>query len=70
MDPVPNNPACVSENVSDKCRDADERNCRHRIEWFDDIDRANHVRPKDEINDGLSPSQQDKERPNDVLSAN
>ena len=69
MDPIPNNSARVSENVSDKCCDADERNRRQRIERFDDIDRTNHVGPENEVDDPLCPAEQNEDRPNQMPSA-
>jgi hypothetical protein len=34
--------------------------CSHRIEWFKEINRLDHVRPENEIQDRLRPADYDK----------
>jgi hypothetical protein len=42
---------------------------RDRVKCFYHVDRLNHVSPKNEIDNALSPSQQDKHSPTDVPAA-
>ena len=64
MQPVPDDGAYEAEDVSDHGRNHDEHNRRHRIEWFDEVNRLDHVRPENEIEDRLRPADENKNRPN------
>ena len=64
MQPVPDDGACEAEDVSDHGRNHDEHSHRYRIEWFDEVNRLDHVRPENEIEDRLRPADKNKNRPN------
>ena len=66
MQPVPDYRAHKTKNVSDHGCENDQSKSSYRIEWFNDINRLDHVRPEDEIDDGLRPTQQHETRPNDA----
>jgi len=55
MQPVPDHRAEKTEDISDDTRDRDERNGRHWIEWLHDVNRLDHVRPENEIENRLRP---------------
>jgi hypothetical protein len=67
---IPDHCAEEAEHVSDHSCDHDQRNRSHRIEWFDEVNRLDHVRPENEIEDGLRPAEQNEKRPEQVPSAN
>ena len=67
--PVPDDGAYKAEDVSDHGRNYDEHNRRHRIEWFDELHRLDHVRPENEIENRLRPADQNKKRPSDMPAA-
>jgi hypothetical protein len=69
MQSVPDNGAYEAEDVSDHSCNHDERNRRHRIEWFDEVHRLDHVRPENEIEDRLRPAKQNKKRPSYMPAA-
>jgi hypothetical protein len=57
---IPDNRDEKTKDVSDRSRDHDERNRSHRIEWFNDVNRLDHVRPENEIDDRLGPADYNK----------
>ena len=63
MQPVPDDGACEAEDVSDHGCNHDEHNRRYRIEWFDEVNRLDHVRPENEVEDRLRPADENKKRP-------
>jgi hypothetical protein len=69
MQSVPNHRADKTEDVSDYGRDHDKGNRSHWIEWFNEIDRLDHVRPENEIQDRLRPADKNKKRPNKMSPA-
>lgn len=66
---VPDERADKTERVAGKERDDDENNCRFGIKCFDHIDRLDHVRPKNEVDYQLRPSDQNKNRPEHMPTA-
>jgi hypothetical protein len=66
---VPNDPADKAEDVSSERRDNNERKRCQRIERLDDINRLDHVRPENEINQRLRPVKQNQEHPEQMPSA-
>ena len=69
MQPVPDDGAYEAEDVSDHGRNHDEQNRRHRVEWFDELHRLDHVRPKNEIENRLGAADKNKKRPNHMPAA-
>jgi hypothetical protein len=63
MQSIPDDRAGKTEDVSGHGRDHDERNRRQRIEQLDDVNRLDHVRPENEINDRLCPAGENQQRP-------
>jgi len=53
MQSVPNHRADKTKDVSDHGRDHDKGNRSHWIEWFNEVNLVNHVRPENEIEDRL-----------------
>lgn len=70
MQSIPDDCAKKTEQVPNQCCNQNERNGSRRIERLDHIDRLNHVRPKNEIDDRLRPPGQNQKRPYYVPSAN
>ena len=70
MDLVPEDCADKTEEVSANERYRDERDRRLEIKGFNHIDRLNHVRPKAEIDEQLSPADQNQQRSNRMPSVN
>jgi hypothetical protein len=66
---VPDHRSNKAKDVSDNYRHSDEGNRRQRIERFDDVNRLDHVRPEDEVDDALRPTEQDEYRPNQMPAA-
>jgi hypothetical protein len=66
---VPDHRSNKTKDVSDNYRDSDEDNRRQRIEWFDDVNRLDHMRPEDEVDDALRPTEQDEKSPAHVPAA-
>jgi len=66
MQAIPDHRAQKTKDVSDDGSDQDERNRSHWIEWFNEVNRFDHVRPENEIDDRLRPSDCDQERPEQV----
>jgi hypothetical protein len=60
MQSVPNHRAQKAKDVSDYGRDHDKSNRSHWIEWFNEVDRLDHVRPENEIDDWLRPADSNK----------
>jgi len=60
MQSVPNNRTEKTKDVSDHGRDHDERNRSHRIEWFNEVNRLDHMCPENEIEDRLRPTYSNK----------
>ena len=58
MQSVPKHRAHKTNNVSGHRGDNDKRNRREEIERFDHINRLDHVRPENEIDDRLRPAEQ------------
>ena len=56
---VPNDSTDKSENITPEESDDYEGSRSHRIEWTDDVNRLDHVRPENEIDQRLSPTDQD-----------
>ena len=69
MQPVPDQRAEKTKDVSDHTSDYDERNGRRRIEWFDEVHPLDHMRPENEIEDRLRPADQNKKRPSQMPAA-
>ena len=61
---VPDDRADVAEDVSDTCCDNDECESSRDIKSFDHINRLDHVRPENEVDDPLCPAEQNEKRPN------
>jgi hypothetical protein len=57
---IPDDRAKKTEAVFDYSRDHDKGNRSHWIEWFNEIDRLDHVRPENEIDDRLRPPDSNK----------
>lgn len=66
---VPNHCAEKTKDISDHARNRDKRNDRCWIERLDDVYRLDHVRPENEIENRLSPANQNKKRPSDMPAA-
>jgi hypothetical protein len=66
---VPDYRADKTKDISDRTGDHDERNGSHRIEWLNEIDRLDHVRPENEIDNWLRPPKQHENRPEHVPTA-
>jgi len=66
---VPDNRAHEAENVSDHPRNHDKCDRSERIEWLNEVNRLNHVRPENEIDDWLRPPDRNQERPEQVPAA-
>jgi hypothetical protein len=64
MQPVPDRRTEKTKDISNNTRNHDEHNRRHRIEWFDEVHRLDHVRPENKIEDRLRPADENKNRPN------
>ena len=69
MQSVPNHRADKTKDVSDHGRDHDKGNRSHWIEWFNEVNLLNHVRPENEIEDRLRPAKQNENRPNEMPPA-
>jgi hypothetical protein len=69
MQSVPNHRADKAKDVSDHGRHHDKSNRSHWIKWFNEVNRLDHVRPENEIEDGLRPAKQNENRPNEMPSA-
>jgi hypothetical protein len=63
---IPNNRADETEDVAGRGCHNDESNTGSGIKWLNHINRLDHVRPEDEIDDGLRPTQQHETRPNQM----
>ena len=69
MQPVPNHCAEKTKDISSDARNRDKRNDCCWIEWLDDVYRLDHVRPENEIENRLSPANQNQKRPSDMPAA-
>ena len=56
MQPVPDERADESKAISNNSCDHDESDSCKWIEWFNHIDRLDHVRPENEIHQRLRPA--------------
>jgi hypothetical protein len=56
MQSIPDHRAEKTKDVAHRTRDHDERNGSDQIKWFDEINRPDHVRPENEIDDRLRPA--------------
>jgi len=57
---IPNDRAKKTKHVPNHSSDYNQRNRSHRIKWFDEVNRFDHVRPENEIDDRLRPADSDK----------
>src|SRR4030095_3165620 len=64
MELIPNNRADETKEISNDRRQNNKSKSSDGVERFDDIDRLDHVRPEDEIDDRLRPTQQHENCPN------
>jgi hypothetical protein len=62
MQPVPDHCAEKTKDITDDARYGDERNGRHWIKWLDEVHRLDHVRPENEIENRLCPTNQNQKR--------
>jgi hypothetical protein len=69
MQSVPNKRAQKTEDVSNHGRNPDERDGSQGIERFDHVDRLDHVRPENEIDERLCPAEQNQECPEEMPPA-
>jgi hypothetical protein len=58
---IPDHRAEKTEDVSDHSSKHDEGNRSYRIEWFNEVNRFDHVRPENEIDDWLRPAEQNQQ---------
>jgi len=70
MHTVPNNRAEETERISERGSDDDESNGGRYVEWFHDVNRLNHMCPKNEVEDRLCPMHQHEHHPNHMPAAN
>ena len=68
MKSVPKTSAEIPKNVAREQGNNEKRDCGHGIEWPDDINRPNHMRPENEIEQRLGPAQDDKNYPEEMPS--
>jgi hypothetical protein len=66
MQSVPKHRAEKTEDVSGHSSDHDKGNRSNGIEWFNEVNRLDHVRPENEIEDRLRPAEENKKRPNQM----
>jgi hypothetical protein len=69
MQPIPDDRADKTEDVSNHGSHHHERNCSQQIELFDEVNRLDHVRPENEVGDWLRPGNQNQKRPDQMPSA-
>jgi hypothetical protein len=69
MQSIPNKRAQETEDVSNHGRNPDERDGSQGIERFDHVDRLDHVRPENEIDERLRPAEQNQECPEQMPPA-
>jgi hypothetical protein len=53
---IPDHCADEAKDVSNHSGDHNKDNRSRRIEWFNEVNRLNHVRPENEIDDRLRPA--------------
>jgi hypothetical protein len=58
---VPDDRTEKTKDVSGHSRDYDWGNRGHWIEWFNELNRLDHVRPENEIDDRLRPAEQNQQ---------
>jgi hypothetical protein len=63
-DSIPDNRARETKDVLNQGCDGDEHNGRSEIERSNHVDWLDHVRPENEVDDRLCPTDQHQERPN------
>jgi hypothetical protein len=63
MELIPNNRADETKEVSSDRRQNNKSNGSDGIEWFNDIDRLDHVRPENEVDNRLGKTDQDENCP-------
>lgn len=66
---IPDERAKKTKDVADHGSDHDECDRSERIEWLNEVNRLNHVRPENEIDDRLRPPDRNEERPEQVPAA-
>ena len=66
MEFIPNNRADETEDVAGRGCHNDQSNGSSEIKWLNHINRLDHVRPEDEIDDRLRPAQQYENRPHQM----
>lgn len=66
---IPDHRADEAEDVSNHSGDHNEDDRSHQIEWFNEVNRLDHVRPENEIDDRLRPADTDKKQPNEMPTA-
>jgi hypothetical protein len=69
MQLVPDHGAYEAEDVSDHGLITMSPTGRRWIEWLDEVNRLDHVRPENEIENRLRPADQNKKRPSDMPAA-
>jgi len=57
---VPDHRAEKTKEISNRSSDHDQCNCSYWVEWFNEINRLDHVCPENEIEDRLRPAAEDK----------
>ena len=69
MQTIPDDRAEKPKDISDHSSDHDKGNRSNGIEWFNEVNRLDHVRPENEIDDRLRPAEENKKRPNHMPGA-
>ena len=68
MKSVPQTSTEIPKNVARDEGDNEKRDCGYGIKWSDDINRANHMRPENEIDQWLRPAQNHQHYPEEMPS--
>ena len=66
---IPDERAKKTKDVADHGSNHDKCDRSERIEWLNEVNRLNHVRPENEIDDRLRPPDRNQERPEQVPAA-
>jgi hypothetical protein len=69
LQPIPDHRAYATKQISDRSSDQDEHNGSYGIERPNNINRLDHMRPEDEIENRLRPADQHKKCPHGVPAA-
>ena len=69
MQSIPDQRAEKTKEISNRSSHHNQCTCGYWIELVNEINRLNHVGPENEIEDRLSPADQDKQRPNQMPAA-